>query len=412
MSDALSVKAYVDAHVTGLDACKGIPDLIAELNRRRTAQRAHGRCSRALPGASLPELQRQGASLQQEWQKQRPEASYDVTEQVQTQLAALDGLEGAKAYVEGLRDCLEMLSAIRGGEMPYTDAHQTLQQVKSMLKELSRANDAVDRPLHHLLAQLEAALLASEHEYTERHFAGLRSAASEIGWPAPDSELSAAPRCAEFEHTFVELARPLCDTKYGPAPCFSVLASMIEPGFRYHFYSNRPTNDIRRPHWPIKYIVKQVADHEALMRRLGVALDGRVDTMAEFIKSLLPMLSQKLMQMIRQQASVDGTYVSLVVGEVKQFERQMKAAYGFSMRPPFHETLTNDTTVLDGLYSADLAAALDQYTEMLEDPAAFELLEERRRPGESKISRSAKGLRPLLAQTRSMLLYILRNTAD
>lgn len=118
---------------------------------------------------------------------------------------------------------------------------------------------------------------------------------------------------------------------------FEIFVEPLQSRFKYHFDSNRPTNRLDKPEWPLQHVAALLEqNHDFVLATFQQPLNEFASQKGlyaphEFIRALLPMVRES---MIRSTFAVvdDSSLLGHILDEIKRFDDTLRSEHSFRNR--------------------------------------------------------------------------------
>lgn len=168
----------------------------------------------------------------------------------------------------------------------------------------------------------------------------------------------------------------------------NIFRSFVEPlrsRFRYHFESQRPTNRLDKPEWPLQHIIALIEQHQGFaLTVFQPALNRAMSRYTlfaphELIRALLPLIRDNA-ERTAQQTMTDSVLLDHLLSEVKRFDDVLRSDFGFRLRnlsrwPGLSQELLTDE-IFEKWCSYGDSFAKSRYHAIIEEESAFEIIGE------------------------------------
>jgi hypothetical protein len=303
-------------------------------------------------------------------------------------LEKLRRVELAASYVELLKDVGDLKIQARnhlpadpkGALVPYT----RLKELAMKLDELQEPTEgAAIHLVNHVKAAADELWIEMKKIMTDEFEAVLQKSK----WP--DAEAEPTREWSDCFTKLLELQGPELNNARRPVILLpmAVLAKTFVMQFRYHFFSDKPTN---HPHqlgdYFFEWFIGTVAKWEEFLRgnvgpvlaahfRGNLLLAGTslfVDPVAAFITALLPVLKEKVDSLLTQ-ISNEPKYLSRYIHQLLTFDEKLRSEFHYDAGNPEHGWKGLTWDVLDVWFDQWLKVEKDfawkRYKEIVDDDA-------------------------------------------
>lgn len=221
--------------------------------------------------------------------------------------------------------------------------------MRSLLLAVRTGQNDTEDAAPHLMNQV-AKHTSGLYKDIEKQFKGdLRMTLTQIDWPQKELKLSPdiMARFGEQVELLLELQSP--DLKENaeedtpnaiPLLPMKVLVEPLALRFRYHFYGEKPTNRLDKPEYFLSHILDLLDQHnefisnhvqpiiESQNSRRSVADALFTDAISAFITALLPLVTDKSLQLL-QQIVTQPQLLSHFVHELMAFDKTVMDSWGY-----------------------------------------------------------------------------------
>lgn len=163
---------------------------------------------------------------------------------------------------------------------------------------------------------------------------------------------------------------------------FQVLTESFRSRFLYHFDSNRPTNRLDKPEWFLQHVVALAEEYNTVLSEFVQARLNRelpqytLFAPHEFLRSMMPMVTEKLQATTRQVKEDMNLLIHLIL-ETKNFDDTLRHDFGYRNRDLSSWTglsaVVLSQEVFETWLSYEDSFARKRFHEIVDENEAFEI---------------------------------------
>jgi RAD50-interacting protein 1 len=307
----------------------------------------------------------------------RSEKSDEAVRRFELLMIKLQRLDVASGYMELLKEVdklrfviiVEASGTVNIDESFSSQAHQKLKasprlaiepyrRLRSLVTAVKAAQPAAEGAAPHLVDHIEQQAHTLYNSLKNGFESDLNKTLDEMNWPNKELKLThgLVARWTDQVEALLDLQEPdlhrqaaeaLGSSSAQDPTVLLPLEVMVKPlglRFRYHFFSDKPTNRLDKPEYFLSHVLDLLDTHNDFMldymqpildqRSRTTDLDDTMytDAMSEFITALLPMVSAKCLSLLPQ-ISTSPSLLSHFIRESMSFDTTLRDSWAYTPVP-------------------------------------------------------------------------------